>query len=263
MLYFGVVLLAIIAYKRRSLTVSGALGACIVGSAIALGLGLNGLLLIGTFFLTSTYWSSYKKKQKETIGNIIEKGDERDIIQVLANGGIPAVIALGYYFLSTPPLIAAFVGSLAAATADTWASEIGVLSKKKPFHIIRFQTVERGISGAVSLLGMGAALIGAGVISSLGTWLWWGAGEGFLVLVFLFTIAGFLGNIVDTILGGTLQVSYVCSVCSAETERKFHCNKKTVQFKGKSYMNNDQVNVLCSFTGALIGLISFLVIGGR
>ena len=56
----------------------------------------------------------------------------------------------------------------AAANADTWSSELGILSKSPPFLITTFKAVPPGTNGAVSILGLLAA-IGGGATIGLGT----------------------------------------------------------------------------------------------
>ena len=54
---------------------------------------------------------------------------------------------------------------MAAANSDTWASEIGSMSKGKPISVKTFKRAERGTSGAVSLLGTFAAVVGSFLIA--------------------------------------------------------------------------------------------------
>jgi uncharacterized protein (TIGR00297 family) len=65
-----------------------------------------------------------------------------------------------------------FVAALAAANADTWATELGVLSRKEPRLLTTGQKVEKGTSGAVSGYGILAAVAGAAAIGLLALVVW-------------------------------------------------------------------------------------------
>ncbi|MBP3951244.1 DUF92 domain-containing protein [Bacillus suaedae] len=253
MLIPGILLLAYYAYKTEKLTRSGAVTAMIVGVAIAYGLGLEGLFVLGLFFFSSSYLSSFKKESKEE--EINEKGSRRDAMQVLANGGIAALCAMMYKLDPSSIWILGFLGSIAAATADTWASEIGPLSRRRPWHIRTWQHVEKGTSGAISIRGTLAAIVGSLVIA-LTSLLFFDFGSLVLAFVVLITIAGFLGNCFDTVLGAYGQVTYRCHICGMETERLSHCMQPTEQIKGWKWVNNDIVNITCTFVGALIAIMT-------
>lgn len=77
---------AISGYYLKSLTLSGAIAAILVGLSVNAGFGLNGLALIGAFFVSSNYWSKYKSSVKREIEEKLAKGGTRDWLQVLANG---------------------------------------------------------------------------------------------------------------------------------------------------------------------------------
>ena len=89
----------------------------------------------------------------------------RDLGQALANGGAAAVFAAAFGLAVTPHIRdlwqAAMLGALAAVTADTWATELGVLSRRPPVMITTGKPAVPGRSGAVSTGGTLAAAAGA------------------------------------------------------------------------------------------------------
>ncbi|THE15466.1 DUF92 domain-containing protein [Bacillus timonensis] len=233
------VIVAVVGYRLKSLTISGAAGTIIVGSAVSVGFGYRGLLLLGLFFASSSLWSKFKSGNKDSLQNKVEKGEQRDIIQVLANGGVASVASLLFIWTDSLIWLRFFIGSIAAANADTWASEIGTLSKKKPFLITKMRRVDAGTSGAVSLLGTIAGFLGSFLIAVVSFFVW---PELSVILLVGLTLVGFSGNVIDTIMGATVQVVYKCSVCSLETEKKVHCGQETTYLKGLRFCNNDVVN---------------------
>lgn len=254
LIIFFLISFAYFAYRIETLTKSGALLMVIIGATIQLGFGLRGLLLIGLFFITSSFLSKWKKGKKLIVQSIVEKNDKRDWLQVLANGSLASIFSI-FYFISEQQLdfLFAYTVAIAAANADTWASEIGVLSKKDPWMIYPLQKVSKGTSGAVSLLGTWAGLMGALVIGVAAYVLWYPLFS--LIDFCLFTALGFVSMIIDSLFGQTIQVKFRCSICQLITEKNVHCGKKTVYEKGIPYITNDMVNFLSILVVSLFALI--------
>lgn len=244
-----IVITAVLGYSLRFLTISGSIAAALVGILTMVGLHIQGLFLLGVFFVTSSCWSKYKRMQKNKVEERHAKGSQRDWQQVIANGGGAAVVSLLYFFSSEPVWIYLFSIFIASSNSDTWASEIGTLSKKAPISIRTLSIAENGTSGAMSILGTFAGIAGALLIALLAFFLF-DFSYDLAILIFIF---GFLGNIADTILGAFFQASYKCTQCHAETEKTIHCGQKTKKTRGYSVLNNDLVNVLSSLIAALIG----------
>ncbi|WHX99318.1 DUF92 domain-containing protein [Neobacillus sp. DY30] len=238
-------------YLERSLTTNGAIAAVITGAAVYWGFGIKGLLLLGLFFITSSLWSKYKSSEKKAIEEKLAKGATRDWGQVAANGGSAALLSIIYYFQQDSVWLIGFLVCLAGANSDTWASEIGTLSKRKPIYIRTFKPVEKGTSGAVSLLGTIAAIFGSMLIAFAGTWLFDLKLFDFFI-VFLF---GFLGNVIDTLFGAFYQQVYICNKCGITTEKKVHCQIAAKRIKGYQIVDNDMVNFLSGTVGALLAMI--------
>lgn len=236
------------------LSISGSVAAFFIGIFIMLGFGLDGLVLMGVFFLTSSLWSRYKQTRKKFLGELHEKGSTRDWAQVAANGGTAALIGLVNFMFPHPAWILAFSISLASANADTWASEIGTLSKKSPLSVKTLQRVPRGTSGAISGLGTFASAAGSLLIALTAKMLFsleweWTLG------VFFFGLAG---SILDSILGAYIQAMYNCKVCGLQTEKVIHCAKPTAKVSGSDWFNNDVVNFFSCFITSLMGTILYM-----
>jgi len=241
------------AFKRRSLTKSGAIAAFFVGTGIAIGFGYKGLIVLGVFFVSSSMFSKYKGKTKQSMAEKTQKGSTRDALQVMANGGFAAIASIVYYFTKDSIWITVFSILLAAANSDTWASEIGSLSKKNPISVRTWKPTETGTSGAISVLGTWAALAGAFVIALTAIVLFPIHLGGFVSII----LFGFLGNVIDTILGAFVQVEYKCPVCGKIFETKWKCHESLVKIKGFALFNNDMVNVLSGLLAALLYFVFF------
>ncbi|HEU4323469.1 MAG TPA: DUF92 domain-containing protein [Roseiflexaceae bacterium] len=247
-----------LAYRRGSLSRGGWLGAVITGTAtFGFGGWTWGLTLI-VFFVTSSLLSHFKQVQKQRIaGEKFEKGGRRDLWQTLANGGAGALLALLYGLGGEPlALLGAFVGIMATVTADTWATELGVLNRSPPRLITTLRRVPPGTSGGVSGLGLlasaaGAALIGAAATALLlaehGRW------EPRLLLAGL--AGGMAGSLCDSLLGATVQALYRAPD-GDETERTHAADgRPNPPLRGLRWMNNDAVNLLSSLAGGLIAAL--------
>lgn len=249
MLLAGIV--AVLSFKARFLTASGATATFVLAVLI---FGIGGWLWAGpilVFFVLSSLLSKTGKKAKSKFDLMFEKSSCRDAGQVMANGGVAGAAVLFNAFFPHDLWYAAYLAALAAVTADTWATEIGVFSKTAPVSILSFKPVTAGTSGGITLLGTGAALTGSALIALTG----WAVTGGQLLwtTAALITLAGLLGSLADSLLGGTLQAQYRCPVCEKRTERQNHCNgNPTVQISGLPWLNNDWVNGLAALFGAIV-----------
>ena len=251
LVFFLIAVMVLMGYSSRLLTASGAIAAFVVGVFTVLGLGLKGLLILGLFFASSSFWSKVKSANKKKAEEMLVKGSRRDWQQVLANGGLAALSSILYFATADLLWLLGFCICNAAANSDTWASEIGSMSRGKPLYIKNYKRVERGTSGAVSLLGTTAALLGSFVIALASSYLFH---LHFGEFLFIF-ILGFIGNVIDTLLGAFVQAGYECSVCTMKTEKTFHCGQKTKLMKGIPVLNNDAVNFLSGLSALLLGIL--------
>jgi uncharacterized protein (TIGR00297 family) len=252
------VIIALIAWRFKTLSRSGAYAAAISGGLI---FGLGGLpwaVLLLTFFISSSALSRAFARRKAGLSEKYSKGSQRDWGQVLANGGLGAGLAVVHACLpgQTWPWIA-FAGAMAAVNADTWATELGVLNPSLPRLLTTWRPVERGSSGAISMLGSLAALAGAGLVALL-AYLFFPA-MGCAPIWVGVTLGGAGGAFFDSLLGATVQAIYWCPNCKKETERhpRHLCGTETTQMRGWSWLDNDWVNFCASLAGALLALVLY------
>ena len=201
------------------------------------------------FFVASTALSRLGAARKEArTSDVVAKGGERDAVQVLANGGLFAVAALLDVVAPSPLWRAAGAGALAAATADTWATEIGTLVGGEPRSILSGRLVPAGTSGGVTLAGTAASAAGALFVALVALALGWGAGAAAAA-----ALGGVAGATADSLLGATVQARRWCDRCERGTERPVHgCGRPTRAVGGIRWLGNDAVNALCSLAGALL-----------
>ncbi len=225
------------------LSPGGMLAACIVGVAVVAGLGLPGLGLLLAFFVPASA--------------ITRGGGRRRAVQVAANGGVAAAAALASRALPGGGAALAFAGALAAAAADTWATEIGALSRRAPRLITTRRPVARGTSGGVTWLGTAGAAAGTLVVAAAAGVLrvisWQGAAA--------VALAGFVGAAADSLLGATVQARYHCAACGPEgrSETPLHaCGRPADFVGGVRWITNDTVNLFATAIGAAVAVLPAL-----
>ena len=254
---FLAALVAFLSYKFKFLDAGGSVTTFILAT-IVFGVGRWVFSLpILAFFVLSSVLSKMGLQHKKNFYSIFEKNSQRDLWQVLANGGLAGLLVISWYFYKMDWMYILYVGALTAVTADTWGTEIGVLSKSTPRSILNFQLVPPGTSGGISPLGTLGALTGAFLIgtiayfivpeNSIGAF-----GASALLIV---TVAGLLASLVDSLLGATIQAQFYCDLCQKDTEKKSHCGQASRFKSGFRWINNDIVNLLCAASGILFSYI--------
>ncbi len=243
-------LMAVISYWLKALSLSGAIGTLFVGTII---FGLGGWIFavpLLAFFVSSIILSHLKSEKKIKSQSSIEKAGARDIYQVFANGGVATACVIIAVLTDDSRWFYIYLASLGAATADTWATEIGTLISGKPRSITTFERVPPGESGGISIPGTIASFLGSAfTVCSILPLAYYSSN---MIFIFYAIIAGFVGSIADSILGAAVQGGYKCSICGNRTESRIHCDKSTTRVKGLVFINNDTVNVFSNFIAASV-----------
>ncbi len=249
-------------YRFNALSRSGAVGMIIVGTIV---FGLGGLIFavpLVFFFISSSLISLIITPSKRQAMITFDKTGPRDIWQVLANGGVGAICVILYFITGKFIWFFPYLAALCEATSDTWATELGTLSKTYPVSITTLKRVEPGRSGGVTVIGTLAAVAG-----SLATML-----SGYSVMAVEFGLqqyqfkfwlaavnAGLAGAILDSIMGGSIQAMYRCKACERITEKKQHCGAPTNHISGWRIVNNDMVNFIGTLFAAAVVAAMFLI----
>jgi uncharacterized protein (TIGR00297 family) len=247
---------AAVGYRRGALSKSGAAGAALIGALTFAAGSWRWSAPLLAFFVGSSALSRLERSSKggTAIAAFSARGARRNLSQVLANGGPAAVAACAQLIAPRPALAAAFAGAIAAANADTWATEIGALSPHPPRMLLGAELAPPGTSGAITPLGMAASVCGSaliGVVAGLSL-----QGPHPVRRALAVTFGGMAGALVDSVVGETMQAGYFCPQCSEPTERRVHhCGATTVLSRGKAWCDNGVVNALCTGAGALVAAV--------
>lgn len=215
---------AVAGFVVSGVTLSGAIAGFGVAFALYYCIGPGAFAVLLAVFAITWLATRFGYAHRESLG-IIEDRHGRDAFQVLANLAVSAALAIaGMFFFKQLACIAA-IAALCEAAADTVSSECGEAWSDRAYLILGFRRVPAGNDGAVSLPGtlaaIGAAVLVAGVAVL----------EGLLPvrLAAFSAFAGFLGTLVDSLLGATLE--------------------------RRSLLGNNSVNFLSTLSAALIALL--------
>lgn len=246
----AVVLLVVFsAVRLHWLSVSGAVAAFVVGWVTLAAGGWQAASVLLTFFITSSALSRWRAEHKRRMEFLTARGSQRGATQVLANGGVASLCIVLYALTGEVCWWLAFAGAYAAANADTWSSEVGMLSRTPPRHILTGRLLQAGDSGGVTPVGLLAGCVGSAVVAGA-AWLVYPVP---LQQAMAVALGGIAGNLLDSVLGGTLQARYRCVRCGEAVERREHCRSPAQHIAGWRRINNDVVNLLCTLAGALGG----------
>lgn len=245
--------IAYLAYKKHSLNQSGLITATVLGTIIY-GFGTYvvwGALIL--FFISSSLLTKLHEKK------VKDASSGRNYVQVLSNSFVAAMFSVLFYVTKNELFMVAAVISIASCNSDTWASEIGVLSKGKTYSILTFKEVEKGISGGVSRLGTAASFLGALFIGLSFVMLYRFSplyinskiGIYFVVI----TTGGFIGCLVDSYMGILLQAKYRGEKSDKYTEKPFLENEKTILTSGLAWITNDAVNFISGFVSTAVSML--------
>jgi uncharacterized protein (TIGR00297 family) len=248
-------LIALAAFRLKALTGNGATGTVLIGTIV---FGFGGILFavpLIFFFVSSNLLSAIRTARKDAVISILGKSGPRDLKQVLANGAAAAAMVPIYAITGEIFWFFLYLAAVAEAAADTWATELGTLSKYRPISIVTFRKVDPGLSGGVTALGTLGAIGGAAAT----------VGSGYLAIMLMnqkmnvvdlvwpgVTFFGFVGSLIDSIIGGAWQGQYRCVTCGRIIEKTLHCGRETTLCRGFRFIGNDLVNFLSTVSGILM-----------
>ena len=250
----GMALIAFVAYSMKSLTVGGAVSAFFMGLIILWTLGFAGFFLFFLFFISCTVVGKISKSIRSGYSSrevAEKKGHTRDFMQVLANGLMATIAALIWTFSFETKALIMFGAVVAEATSDTFAGEIGRLSKKQPVSIINFKPVPKGLSGGVTALGTVAALLSSALIALF--WYLWFYDVTVLQAVLVGAL-GFAGCILDSVLGAGVQGIYYDPKAKQFSEENEKDGRKLELSRGIRWVDNDVVNLMSNIFSGLFAL---------
>jgi uncharacterized protein (TIGR00297 family) len=193
---------AFVGYRARTVSRSGALCGFAIGTVIFLFAGWQGWLMLLAAFLCAAVTSRMGLRRKRLLGIDEPHGGRRGAGNAIANTGIAAVAAATSAFTyAHDAALLAFAAALTAGASDTIASEIGKAWGRSTWLIAPLRRVRPGTSGALSLEGTAAGLVGALSLAALAV------GLGLVPMKALVPIVAgaTIGSLIESGLGATLE----------------------------------------------------------
>lgn len=288
--------LSIHGYSKKSLDISGSIAAILVGFISFATSYRFGLILIG-FYYVSSKLTKWKEDIKAKLESNYQVGGQRNWIQVLSNSILATIIAGLYWFYVGEDTILhvkfynyelslfdnlqdiqilqtylwlLYLSHYAVATGDTWASELGILSKNKPRIVtsLFLREVPKGTNGGMSLIGTCASVFGGWFIGVLFVL--------FEIILFpndLFLLSrkhmmiinfcmvnGLIGSFIDSLLGATLQATYYdnekkCIISCHDIKRFKSMGSNVQHITGLNVLTNEQVNFVSILFTMMLSLV--------
>ena len=241
----------LVSFKFRLLTSDGAVAAILTAITLYLLGGVWIALSLYAFYFLGSGVSKIKNERKLEADRFQESGGARTWRQVVSNS-LPACILVFCKYFSPNNMVFSLLSFVvfAAATADTFSSEIGVLGKGRVFSIITGKNVQRGVSGGISWLGLWAGLTGG----FLSAWLAFPQ-FGYQGMAFV-TLMAFAGTLIDSVLGALFQRKYLTAE-GVFSDKKIYAGQNPVQ--GFSWMSNNAVNLFTLFIIVIVGHLVNLI----
>lgn len=245
-------LLVVLALWKKALTIPATISAFVILVLSALLTSYTGLTVFSVSFVGIAIVGQVKKeKRKDREKDLYEHQGARGLVQVLCNA-MPALIYGAVYFATgIHSFLIASAVTVCAGVADSAASDLGILSDGKVISLLTFKKVERGMSGGVSLMGTISALTTSVVVSAIV----FAVGEVGIKGLWVIALMGFVGTLIDSLLGAGVQRAYRCSKCQKLTEKRLHCGAPTTLVKGLRFVDNNIINVVSLIIAGAISLV--------
>ncbi len=256
-----VVIFALVAIGAKAIDSRGFLASLAVGYPILLGGGWQWFVIVATFFVLGVAFTWYRYEYKKSIGSAQEKGGTRNWPNILANGGVAALLGLGEFLGGGLGFAVLYVGAVSAAASDTVATELGLLNRSPPRLVTDLRkTVSPGTSGGVSPMGLAGTVLASALIGVVAALLGVASGLKGADVLAVSVFGGVVGSLADSVAGATFQRKSFCVVCGKPSENLMHCGEPTRYSSGVKFVDNHVVNVLATLFGALGAVALYLLV---
>ncbi len=227
-------------YKWRFLTSPGSLNAYLLGVYLFGILGVRWAVPVIFFFASSVLFTTLNARANKKPSIISQP---RNSWQVIANSLAAVIFSAIYLFSRDSFFIFLFIASVAAVTADTWASEIGPVFNRKCLSLANLKIRQAGISGGISVAGSVAAFLGSFSIAVLSCYIFFNDFN--FRIIAIITLSGFFASFIDSVLGAFLEPVLL----------QIKDFGKKISASKEALTPNDVVNILGSLSASLFFIL--------
>lgn len=253
-------LITALARRLQILDESGQWAALACGTVVAAAGWPWAMVLLAYFAAASAVTKMGAARKAECTQRSVPQISVRNAFQVAANGGLFALLAFRAGGVPESAVGIAAAGALAAASADTWATELGTLWGGRPRSILSWRPTGPGMSGGVTLVGTLGGVAGAVLVAAVVALVFGRPLTGKFVGAVI--AGGFAGCVADSLIGATMQARRWCDHCKEWTERRVHpCSYRTVHAGGLRWVSNDVVNAAATVIGAAAAVAARRALG--
>lgn len=239
------ILIGFLSFRRGKVNVTGYISIIVFSSVLVLTNNYGLLAGITAMFVSSAIITGVKQRRFANDDKSTADDKPRNWKQGVANVGVPSVLALVHTLYPVDVFIFMSFCSLACASADTWSSEIGVLSKSKPVFLVSRALTDKGVSGGVTSLGTAASIMGSVVIAGV-YYMFYDS----LMDALLIGAIGFLGSVMDSVIGELFQAKYI----GGNSEITDDKNAGEL-VRGFRLISNNKVNFIAVTLSALLAFV--------
>ena len=193
---------ALVALRLRLVARSGAWAGFLLGVAVYLGYGWKSFSLLLAFFVLGSMATRLGYAKKAARGIAERRGGARSWREALANtlaGAFFSILVITTHHEAA--FLVALMATFAEAAGDTVSSEIGQWLSTRAYLVTTFEPVRAGENGGISLGGTAAGLAASALVAGLGYALGLSTRGGAALAL----AAGLAGNLLDSVLGATLE----------------------------------------------------------
>jgi uncharacterized protein (TIGR00297 family) len=191
---------ALLARALRGVDRSGMIAGGVACFWLFAGAGPSAFAVLAALFVLTWISTRFGYRRKQDLG-LAERGDGRNAWQVLANLAVPALGSAAFGATGNRAWLFATAAALAEAATDTVASEIGQTGSQTAVLITNWKPVPAGTDGGITFSGTIAGTVAGLIIAGVAV------GGGMIPWsdIWIPVITGFVGMLVDSALGATVQ----------------------------------------------------------